>query len=387
VGSVRCYPAGTSLRHQLGIRQPSDRLNQGPMAHVQPHSPRRRPAPGGEPLNSTFSSAHSLPSGLHNQAHLIQTQTQTQQVRSPPAQPNPNSSQSAATMMGPGVSWNPDPTGLPLYPPEETLAAEYQAFLESYQRTVGGAAPPNSLGYPLEGNDAQRDESRNSTSSVSYSTAGSHANYASPDPYPPSNSTSHPQGFINSLDRNQHNQEAPDRQSMQSLSPESFASAESPHAAHAHHYQYQQHYFPQDAQPFYPNQWIDNSVQNPQIAPEYPSQHTGGQTPARHPRPPASTPFAPSYGSTYPQYTQPQSMGVAPSQVSARGTQGTSTNVAPQMRYVVIYVGRENRSQFNPLQFIYARPKYHGDAKLSSEATQPRCQHFSIDQSITWSIQ
>jgi hypothetical protein len=331
------------------------------MAHVQPPSPRRRPVPGGEPLNSTFSSAHSLPDGVQNQAHLTQTHTQTQ----------PNLSQAAPTMMGPGVSWNPDPTGLPLYPSEETLAAEYRAFLDSYQRTAAAsAAPPNTsantrgLGYPLEGNDAQRHESRDSFSSVSYSTAGSHTNYASPDPYPPSNSTSHPQGFINSVDRNQHNQEAPERQSMQSLSP---AAGGSPHAhGQAHLYQYQQQYFPQDAQPFYPNQWIDNSVQNPQ---EYPSQRTGGPTPALYPRPPASTSFTTPYGSAYPQHTQQQSMGVAPNQISARGTQSTSANVGSQMRYVVVYVGKENRSQSDPLQVIHARPKCSGAAKPSSEAT------------------
>lgn len=340
------------------------------MAHVQPHSPPRRPVPGGEPLNSTFSSAHSLPDVLHNQAHLTQTQTQTQtqaQARSPPAELN--SSQAATTMMGPGVSWNPDPTGLPLYPSEETLAAEYRAFLDLYRPTAA-AVPPStnantqgSFGYPLQGNDAQRDESRNSTSSVSHSTASSQANYASPDPYPPSNSNSHLQGFINSVDRNQHNQEAPERQSMQSLSPQSFASDESSYAAQAHHYQYPQPYFPQDAQPFYPNQWPDISLQNPQIGPE----HTGGST--RYPPPPASTTFAPSYGSTYPQYTQQQLMGVAPSQVSARGTQGTSTNVGSQVQYVLIYVGRENGSQSDPLQIIHTRPNCYGDAELSSEAT------------------
>lgn len=312
------------------------------MAHAPPHSgDLRRRSLGGEHLNSTLT---QLPynQGLDNQPKtLVQSskaaQTPPQATRTPPTfsnQNNTHQSLPSSTMMGPGVSWKPDPTGLPLYPSEETLAAEYRTFLESYQHPSAPQPARGSFGYPHDADDVQRHESRDSRPPNSYSTAGGHSNYASPDPYPPLNATSHNQTFINTVDRNQHGQEAPDRHSlpMQSLSPESFSSGDSPHAGH---YQYQ-HYIPADPQPYYPTQWLDNTTQGPQISTGYQIQQGGEPTPIRYPRPTGTGQYNPQYGSTYPQYTHQQSTGVAPSQISAVGTQGRNTGVGQaQMQYVL----------------------------------------------------
>lgn len=278
-----------------------------------------QPPPRGPGPTHGRRAAHSAPSGqLLNHPRSTHPTAITHS--------SPHSSTAPATMMGPSVPWNPDPTGFSLYPSEKTLAAEYQAFLESYPSTV--PAPPDPRGthvYRHSGNDAQRQESRNSTSPSQYSTASSHPQYTSSDPYPPLNMTNQTQGVINTVDQHHQRQGSPDKQPMQSFSPDSYATAESPNVFSSIQYPYQSTHL--GSYPSYtePSWMSSNPLQNPQIN-EYMHEHP---VPVSYPR-----------SSDLPHMQQMSSSGVEPSQVqmssdSDRYRAGEIAERQLQMQYVV----------------------------------------------------
>jgi hypothetical protein len=336
------------------------------------------------------------PNGLGNRPHseLTPTTSNSDNIRQihhnssqntvnlpPPHQQPPNS----AKMMGTSAPWNPNLTAVPAYPTGEALAAEYRAFLDSYQSTGAPTAPHSgqlntsaTLGYGHEGNDnTRRDESRDSTSAHTspYGTASS-AHYASPDPYPPFNqptidfSLGQSGDLINNGDQlHQHSHrrstidsQQQQQQQMLALSPESFSSFESPNSmgiplASSQ----QQQYFPQDAHSYYsgsgavsagynngtqqqqqPQQlsspdWMNqpSAVHNQQIAPDYSYRPAY----ANHARPPASTNQYATHPGYQPQY---QTMGgVAPGQISSNpgGSRGGMlANVGQQAQQQQQYV-------------------------------------------------
>ena len=285
-------------------------------------------------------------------------------------------------MIGTSVPWNPNATAIPSYPNDETLDAEYRAFLSTYRSSgAPGPAPVRhdhapaqpTVGYGHEEKDkASRIESRDSLSASPYSTANNTAlHYTSSDPYPPFNqqdySLGHSQDLI-TTGVDQQRRQTVDHQQMYALSPESFASLESPPSVGMSlSSQQQQQYFPHDTSYYYGSQqqqqpqsspnWMNQQPtavhhSNPQIPAEYNpynNQHDVNSAYAHNARPPASTTSYPTQG--YQQQYQP-STGVAPGQVLGgglnRGPAHAGLQQKQQQQYVLLRAHR-NRTDMNPL--------------------------------------
>ena len=259
-------------------------------------------------------------------------------------------------MIGTSAPWNPNITAIPSYPTDETLAAEYRAYLESYHPSTTVVPPPQSqahssatVGYGHEGsgNTNSRVADARDSSSVHTSPYGT-AHYASPDPYPPFNPSSIEYGLGHSGDlitnpthqRQQHQathrtstlDSQPQQQNqMLALSPESFSSLESPHSVRVPLGPHSQQYYPQDSRQYFggdsaaPGGYSNGTPQQspdwtnqppPAVTADYSGyQHRGQPAYANLTRPSqATSPYAAYTQGAYQQH--PSSIGsVAPGQI------------------------------------------------------------------------